>query len=192
MNYPKFPKVGDIVLFTPNPGDDTAASNNNPGPVAAIITRVWGPQMVNLKIIPDHGPMQDRSSVGHKSLYPNSDNVSYHWQYGNEADLVATDENIDLMKTSTFQMLSPKSPDFKEHLTLVENFYEGLRTLTKVKHGKWIKIADRVPELGKAVLIKDSEGQEHSYTRFGHGYRSNGKEQGFDNNNALIEWYEED
>lgn len=61
----KLPKVGDVVLFHP-PGSDTVArSNSNDGPIAAIVTRVWNASTVNLKIVPDLGAVEDRSSVPH-------------------------------------------------------------------------------------------------------------------------------
>jgi hypothetical protein len=72
--------VGEPVLFTPNPGDTVAFSNSHPGPIAAIVTRVWSSITVNLKIIPDNGPMQDRTSVSHFS----ANNAGYHWQFMDE------------------------------------------------------------------------------------------------------------
>lgn len=72
------PYVGQIVQFMPNSNDDVARSNNNTGYIAAIITRVHSDTMVNLKIIPDHGPMQDRGSVSHKV---NNPNAGYHFIY---------------------------------------------------------------------------------------------------------------
>lgn len=74
------PRVGEPVLFTPNPGDTVAFSNSHPGPIAAIVTRVWSSITVNLKIIPDNGPMQDRTSVSHFS----ANNAGYHWQFMDE------------------------------------------------------------------------------------------------------------
>lgn len=55
--------VGDVVLYTPPVTDKTAFSNGHPGPIAAIVTRVWINETVNLKIVPDCGPVEDRSSV---------------------------------------------------------------------------------------------------------------------------------
>lgn len=68
MSEVRTPFVGEIVLFTPNPGDTVAQSNYNTGEIAAIVTRVWSHGCVNLKIIPDCGAMQDRTSVVHQSL----------------------------------------------------------------------------------------------------------------------------
>lgn len=95
MNFPKQPKVGDIVLFTCNPNDEIAKSNYNHDPIPAIITRVWGEVCVNIKIIPDCGAMQDRTSVVHFSQNP----AGYNWRYNDERDTVSVDTNIDLMKT---------------------------------------------------------------------------------------------
>ncbi len=67
--------IGQMVQFMPNPDDAVGRSNNNTGYIPAIITRVHSPTMVNLKIIPDHGPVQDRGSVSHKSNNPNG----YHF-----------------------------------------------------------------------------------------------------------------
>lgn len=131
MNLPKYPKVGDVVLFTPNSDDSIARSNSNPEPIAAIITRVWGPICCNLKIVPDHGAMQDRGSVCHKSQNP----AGYNWQYADERDLVSIDTNIDQMKYTVFNLLSSKSDNYQKDIELVEGFFEGLRTKTKINHG---------------------------------------------------------
>lgn len=71
------PYVGQIVQFMPNPTDEVAKSNQNTGYIPAIITRVWSEKTVNIKIIPDHGPMQDRGSVSHISNNP----AGYHYIY---------------------------------------------------------------------------------------------------------------
>jgi hypothetical protein len=76
----RMPRVGEIVLFTPNPTDTIAMSNNNDGEIAAIVTRVWSAVCVNLKIIPDHGPMQDRGSVVHYTANP----CGYHFVFSDE------------------------------------------------------------------------------------------------------------
>jgi hypothetical protein len=76
----RMPRVGEIVLFTPNPGDTTAKSNYNDSEIAAIVTRVWSHGCVNLKIIPDCGPMQDRTSVVHWSL----NGAGYNFRFSDE------------------------------------------------------------------------------------------------------------
>lgn len=81
MYNERMPKVGETVLFTPNPDDNVAMSNgNSEGPIAAIVTRVWSSVCVNIKIIPDHGPMQDRGSVTHASANP----AGYHFKFMDE------------------------------------------------------------------------------------------------------------
>jgi hypothetical protein len=74
------PYIGEIVLFTPNPDDTVARSNHNNGEIPAIITRVWSDVCVNVKIIPDCGAMQDRTSVVHQSANP----VGYHFRFQDE------------------------------------------------------------------------------------------------------------
>ena len=74
------PKVGEIVLFTANPDDAIAHSNHNTEPIPAIITRVWSAVCVNMKIIPDCGAMQDRTSVVHHSANP----AGYHFTFIDE------------------------------------------------------------------------------------------------------------
>lgn len=56
-------KVGLPVQFNPGKDDDFAKANGNPGPVAAVITRVWSNGVCNLKVMPDHGATQDIGSV---------------------------------------------------------------------------------------------------------------------------------
>lgn len=134
MNFPKQPQVGDIVLFTPNPGDDIAKSNYNKEPIAGIITRIWGPVCVNIKIIPDCGAMQDRTSVVHRSQNP----AGYNWVYNDERDAITTDSNIDLMKYATYQYLDSSSDNFQDDCKLIEGFFEGLRTKSKIVRDKQV------------------------------------------------------
>lgn len=84
MSTTKTPQVGQSILFFANSDDSIALSNGKRmgDPVAAIITQVWGPVMVNLKLIPDHAAMQDRGSVGHKSLMPGGG--GYYWMFPEE------------------------------------------------------------------------------------------------------------
>jgi hypothetical protein len=51
-------------------------------PVAAIVTQVWSPITVNLKLIPDHAAMQDRGSVTHKSAM--GEGGGYYWLFPEE------------------------------------------------------------------------------------------------------------
>ena len=74
------PKIGEIVLFQCNPDDSIAKSNHNEEVIPAIVTRVWSDICVNLKIVPDCGPMQDRTSVVHQSANP----AGYHFQFQDE------------------------------------------------------------------------------------------------------------
>jgi hypothetical protein len=75
----RMPKIGEMVIFFPNPDDSVARSNNNEC-CPAIVTRAWSSVCVNLKIIPDHGPMQDRGSVSHHTANP----AGYHFKFMNE------------------------------------------------------------------------------------------------------------
>lgn len=76
----RLPLIGEIVLFTPNPNDEIARSNHNHDEVAAIVTRVWSATCVNIKIVPDCGPMQDRTSVVHYTANP----AGYHFRFQDE------------------------------------------------------------------------------------------------------------
>jgi len=67
---PRTPKVGEIVTFIPDANDTIAKLNDSFDPMPAIVTRVHGPDMVNLTIFPDTRPPQCRQSVGHISVYP--------------------------------------------------------------------------------------------------------------------------
>lgn len=83
------PKVGESVLFSPNPNDEIARSNHNYGDVAAIVTRVWSEICVNLKLVPDCGPMQDRTSVVHQSANP----AGYNFRFQDEEKLPVPVQN---------------------------------------------------------------------------------------------------
>lgn len=77
----RMPMVGEVVLFKPNPDDTVARANHNHDDyIAAIVTRIWSYGCVNLKIVPDCGPMQDRTSVTHRSL----NQAGYHFVYPEE------------------------------------------------------------------------------------------------------------
>jgi hypothetical protein len=54
-------QVGQIVVFYQ--GDQEASLGNGAMKHPAIITRVWGPDMVNLTVFPDCGSVTDRTSV---------------------------------------------------------------------------------------------------------------------------------
>ncbi len=85
MYNQKQPRIGESILFFPKSDDSVALSNGKKAgmdPVAAIVTQVWSPIMVNLKVIPDHGPMQDRGSVSHKSAMGAAD--TYYWVFPDE------------------------------------------------------------------------------------------------------------
>ena len=92
MTTQRMPKKGEIVIFTPNT-DDSVARSNSAKECVAIITQVWSYGCVNIKIVPDHGPMQDRGSVTHKSLNP----AGYHFEYQDEYDT-----RINPIKTEPF------------------------------------------------------------------------------------------
>lgn len=75
----RMPKLGEVVIFYPNP-DDSVSRSNGVDCCAAIVTRVWSSVCVNIKVIPDHGPMQDRGSVTHHTANP----AGYHFKFHNE------------------------------------------------------------------------------------------------------------
>lgn len=84
------PHVGEIILFTPNPGDTIAKSNHNNDDVAAMVTRVWSHGCVNIKIFPDCGATQDRTSVVHQSMNP----AGYHFRFVDEEHLPKPSEKL--------------------------------------------------------------------------------------------------
>ncbi len=73
------PMLGEIVIFFPNPDDETARSNHAKVCVG-IVTSPWSSVCVNIKIVPDHGAMQDRGSVTHFSANP----AGYHFMFQDE------------------------------------------------------------------------------------------------------------
>lgn len=96
----RMPLVGEIVLFTSNPGDEVAKSNYNKDEIAAIVTRVWSETCVNLKIVPDCGPMQDRTSVVHFTSNP----AGYHFRFRDEKKNfpIETSQSEDSKDASSF------------------------------------------------------------------------------------------
>lgn len=75
----RVPKLGEQVIFFPNP-DDSVARSNNAKVCVAFVTAPWSSIIVNLKIMPDHGPIQDRGSVSHFSANP----AGYHFMFADE------------------------------------------------------------------------------------------------------------
>lgn len=74
------PTVGRIVHFYPNEADYTARSNGvKPGePLAAIITRVWNEDGVNLTIFPDAAAPLSRTSVVRRGV-AHENSSSWDW-----------------------------------------------------------------------------------------------------------------
>jgi len=104
------PYVGQIVQFMPNPTDEVAKSNHNTGYIPAIITRVWSEKTVNLKIIPDHGPMQDRGSVSHISNNP----AGYHYIYITpETESIELDRN-ELVSFGNYLLSEERTKNISE------------------------------------------------------------------------------
>ena len=96
------PKLGEIVIFFPNP-DDSVAKSNHADVCPAIITRPWSSVCANVKIIPDHGPMQDRGSVTHFSANP----AGYHFMFQDEYEAFLELKTKDFSKIDAW--LNPKT-----------------------------------------------------------------------------------
>ncbi len=100
------PQVGDTVLFKANPDDSISHSNWNKDRIPAIITRKWSDYCVNIKIIPDCGPMQDRTSVVHQSINAAGYNFIYPGEAENYINLDfnkdSTNENVEVKDASSF------------------------------------------------------------------------------------------
>jgi hypothetical protein len=109
----RMPKLGEVVIFFPNPDDDTARSNHN-DVCAAIVTRPWSSVCVNLKIVPDHGAMQDRGSVTHFSANP----AGYHFMFQDEyeAYLVKGVKDYLAIKRQLVEEADALLIEAKEHL----------------------------------------------------------------------------
>lgn len=58
------PKVGEIVLYFPQPDEDDALANGGvKGGIPAIVTQAWSEQTVNLRVFADSDEVLWRSSV---------------------------------------------------------------------------------------------------------------------------------
>lgn len=60
-NSPRLPKLGQVIIFHQPNSEKSLGNGATEHP--AIITRVWGPDCVNLKVLPDCGIVCDRTSV---------------------------------------------------------------------------------------------------------------------------------
>lgn len=78
---PKTPKIGDTVIFfqdTPKLGDEW---HNGHRDHLAIVTAVWGPDCVNLKVLFDQGPIEDKSSVSRRTTPDDVSNPNEYWEW---------------------------------------------------------------------------------------------------------------
>jgi hypothetical protein len=57
----RFPRLGATVVYHQPPGEKSLGNGAKEHP--AIITRVWGPDCVNIKVFPDCGEIVDRTSI---------------------------------------------------------------------------------------------------------------------------------
>ena len=57
------PSLGRVVIYTQLKGENL---HNGHADHPAIITRVWSPECVNLKVLFDCGPVEDQTSVVRK------------------------------------------------------------------------------------------------------------------------------
>lgn len=73
----RMPYIGETVHFEPSPDDQVARRGKNTDPVAAMVTKVRSSVCVDLKIIPNFGPMQDRKSVSRRDASPDE----YYFDY---------------------------------------------------------------------------------------------------------------
>lgn len=58
----RVPRVGQVVVYHQRPIELSLGNGAFEHP--AIVTRVWGPDCVNLKVFPDCGTVVDQTSVG--------------------------------------------------------------------------------------------------------------------------------
>lgn len=52
------PKIGDMVVYKAQSHEEYDGVAEHP----AVVTRVWGPEMVNVKVFFGNGPVEDRTS----------------------------------------------------------------------------------------------------------------------------------
>lgn len=58
----RLPRIGQMVVYHQHPSETSLGNGAREHP--AVITRVWGPDTVNLKVLPDCGSVVDQTSVG--------------------------------------------------------------------------------------------------------------------------------
>lgn len=130
----RMPKLGETVIFFPNPNDDVARSNHAKVCVA-IITAPWSSVICNLKIIPDHGPIQDRGSVSHFSANP----AAYHFMFQDEYEAYLKQGIKDYFKIKR-QLVEDADAlliEAKQHLEKYQKARE--KTTSKVNEAKALK-----------------------------------------------------
>lgn len=203
----RMPKLGEQVIFFPNP-DDTVARSNNAKVCVAFVTAPWSSIIVNLKIMPDHGPIQDRGSVSHFSANP----AGYHFMFQDEyeAFLKVGYKDPKAIKRQLIDEADQYIIEANEHLKkATESRLKARECVNKVKdirgkeNGTWIKISERKPEYGVRVLVKNEKGQILKYALFNHkGIGKDGSDEDmwnthekisadYDDLSPMVEWLEE-
>lgn len=57
------PELGEMVVYQAQSHEEYNSEKLHP----AVITKVWGPDTVNIKVFFDNGPVENRSSCNYKS-----------------------------------------------------------------------------------------------------------------------------
>ena len=69
------PTVGRIVHYYTSMGSQWSNGVGN-GPYPAVVTRVWTPTCINLKVLPDCNEPFDATSIGLKN-----DSLTTYWEW---------------------------------------------------------------------------------------------------------------
>lgn len=148
MKTNRIPQVGEIALYFPNPDDKVAKANSNDDYIPAIITRVWSDTCVNLKIFPDCGSVQDRTSVVHQKHNPAGNHYKYYniqYTLEDESSVSNTEVSEDLTNYKQSPDLLPNpihptNPNIQFHVPnnieipyiLGQTYYDRLKGLIKL------------------------------------------------------------
>lgn len=76
-NNKRLPKLGEVVHFNPDKNDLIVKLTKSPEPMAAVVTKVHGEDLVNLTVFADGRPPQYRTSVAHESTNKKVSNYTY-------------------------------------------------------------------------------------------------------------------
>jgi hypothetical protein len=77
----KIPTVGDIVVYFPDEKDELCRTNylKEDEGIPALVTRTFGPDLINLMVFPDCGVPACKTSVHKAKVFGKAEFCTWNW-----------------------------------------------------------------------------------------------------------------